>query len=216
MSTFSIEEVLQIGWRITKERFWFLAGAVLIIFVAGGIPAMVQRGTGTDNSVVVGIGRFIINLFVEMGMIRIALNLLDGKPVTLRNFWSEREKFLPFLGASILFTVMFGVGLILLIIPGIFVAATYGLYSYMIIDKNVGVVEALKMSAAATKGNKWKLLGFWLVAGLLNIIGALLLGIGLFWTLPVTAIGFAVIYRKLAAGLTPATTPATPTPVSQP
>lgn len=214
MNTFSTSEVLATGWKITKERFWFLAGATLIVMVVGNISALLDGNRGTEGPGIFGLVQFVVNLFLEMGMIRIALNLLDGKAASYRDFWSGANKILPLLGASVLFGVMFALGVVVLIVPGIIVFLTFCLFSYLIIDKGVGVMESLKMSAAATKGNKWNLLGFFVVAGLLNIGGALLLGVGLLVTIPVTTLAFASVYRTLTSILTPMVIPATPSPVA--
>lgn len=213
MNTFSIKEVLATGWKITKDNFWFLAGAVLIVMVVGNIPSMIDGGGEMGRFNGIGLVQFVLNLFLEIGMIRIVLNLLDGKEASYRNFWSDRDKFLPFLGASVLFGIMLALGFVLLIVPGVIVLVTFGLYSYLIVDKKAGVIEALKMSASLTKGNRWNLFLFLLAGFFINVGGALLLGVGLLWTIPTTTIAFAAIYRKLTGGLTPMVVPATPTPV---
>lgn len=214
MNTFSISDVLGTGWKITKERFWFLAGATLIVIVLGNISALLGSGRETEGPIIFGLVQYVLNLFLEIGMIRIALNLLDGKEASYRDFWSGANKILPLLGASVLFGIMFVIGMVLLIVPGIIVSLTFCMFYYFIIDKGVGVIESLKMSAAATKGNKWHLLGFLVVAGLLNVAGVLLLGVGLLVTVPVTTLAFAAVYRKLTANLTPMVVPATPSPVA--
>jgi uncharacterized membrane protein len=85
----------------------------------------------------------------------------------------------------------------LLIVPGIIFFIMFQYYGYFIVDKKMGPVEALKASAALTKGVRWKLFGFGLVIGLLNIGGALLLLLGLFVTIPVSQMAIAHVYRKL-------------------
>jgi uncharacterized membrane protein len=55
-----------------------------------------------------------------------------------------------------------------------------------------------------------KLLGFGIVLGLVNILGAIVLLVGLLVSIPVTALAFFYVYRKLENGLT---TPS-PAPVS--
>jgi multisubunit Na+/H+ antiporter MnhG subunit len=60
-------------------------------------------------------------------------------------------------------------------------------------------MESFERSTKLTDGQKWPLLGFFIVAAIANIIGAILLVVGLLITIPVTMIAFAHIYLKLKA-----------------
>ncbi|MDD1748632.1 MAG: hypothetical protein LUO89_02040 [Methanothrix sp.] len=50
------------------------------------------------------------------------------------------------------------VGLLLLIVPGIYILLTYSFYGLEMIDRNLGPLDALARSAEITKGVKWSLL----------------------------------------------------------
>ena len=88
-------------------------------------------------------------------------------------------------------------GLILLIIPGIIWAIKFQFFGYFIVDKGLGPIESLKQSAKITKDTKWTLFLFGLLSGLINLLGALLLLVGLFATVPTTMMAKAFVYRKL-------------------
>lgn len=89
------------------------------------------------------------------------------------------------------------IGMVLLIVPGIILALMFMLYSYFIVDKGAGAIQSIKMSVKATAGHRWQLFGFALVCVLVNIVGALLLGVGLLVTIPTTMLAGVYIYRKL-------------------
>lgn len=57
--------------------------------------------------------------------------------------------------------------------------------------------EAMKKSAEMTKGIKWGLFGVGLTFLGVIILGAICLGVGLIWAIPVTWLGAAYLYRKL-------------------
>ena len=86
-----------------------------------------------------------------------------------------------------------------MIVPGIIWAIKFQFFSYFIVDKEVGPIEALKKSAAITKGAKWDLFVFGALLGLINLAGALCVVVGLFATIPTTMVAIAFIYRKLLA-----------------
>ncbi len=57
---------------------------------------------------------------------------------------------------------MVAVGLMLLIVPGIYLGLKYQFYGYAIADKGIGPIDALKESDRMTEGAKQNLLIFWL------------------------------------------------------
>jgi uncharacterized membrane protein len=71
------------------------------------------------------------------------------------------------------------------------------MYGYVIVDRGLGPIDALKRSAAITHGARLALFGFAIVLMLLNIVGALALLIGLFVTIPISMVAMAYVYRKL-------------------
>lgn len=67
----------------------------------------------------------------------------------------------------------------------------------------MGPLESLKQSWNATKGETLQLFVFGLLMVGLNIIGALLFGIGLLVTVPITMIAVVYIYKKLSGATLP-------------
>jgi uncharacterized membrane protein len=119
---------------------------------------------------------------------------------------------LPLIGASLLFGLvivgaMIPAGLLFFLGPiGIFIAAIYGLvvyvliitrlsqFYYLLIDRAVGIVESLSLSNKLMKGHEVQFLGLGLVLGIMNIAGALAIGIGLLITIPLSFLCAVVYY----------------------
>ena len=91
-------------------------------------------------------------------------------------------------------------GTLLLIIPGIIWAVKFQFYGYFIVDEQAGPVEALIKSSMITEGAKWDLFIFGFCIGVINMLGALMLIVGLFATIPTTMVALAYVYRRLVAG----------------
>jgi uncharacterized membrane protein len=87
--------------------------------------------------------------------------------------------------------------LLLLIIPGIFFGIRLKYATYLVIDKNLGPLEAIKGSWKITRGNVWNLFFLSILLGLINLLGLLCLVIGLFITVPLSMLATAFVYRKL-------------------
>jgi len=148
-------------------------------------------------SFIVNLVFFIFNMIIAMGVIKIALKFHDGQKGKIADLFSCLNLFFKYLLGSIVYALIVLGGLILLIVPGIIWAIKFQFFSYFIVDKELGPIESLKQSAKITKGAKWTLLFFGLLAGSINLLGALLLLVGLFATVPTTMMAEAFIYRKL-------------------
>jgi len=102
-------------------------------------------------------------------------------------------------GTAVLYGLIIFGGFLLFIVPGIIWSVKFSLWSYFVVDKGLGPVQALKASSRATMGVKWDLFGFGIVCGAINILGVLCLIIGIFATYPTVIVATALVYRQLAA-----------------
>jgi len=103
---------------------------------------------------------------------------------------------LHFFISSVLYILLIVV-VIALMVCGATLFLRLSLASIVLIDLNTGTIEAFKKSMEITKGHVWKLIGFGIVFILLNIVGALVLVVGLFVTIPVTLLAYITLYRSL-------------------
>ncbi|EKD96462.1 MAG: hypothetical protein ACD_24C00035G0005, partial [uncultured bacterium] len=114
---------------------------------------------------------------------------------------STTHLWLKYLLGSLLYGAIVMIGLLLLIVPGIILAVKYQYLMYLVIDEELGPLEALGKSGRITNGNKFNLFIWGLVMALVNVVGALAFFVGLFVTIPLTSIASAYIYRKLSKGV---------------
>lgn len=88
-------------------------------------------------------------------------------------FKDSRPYWAKLFGLGLLVGLSVVVGLILFIVPGLIMIRRYYLAAYFMMDKNLGIREAMRQSAAASKnvsGYIWGLLGVTFVLGLAGII----------------------------------------------
>jgi uncharacterized membrane protein len=125
--------------------------------------------------------------------------------VDLSALWHPRP-FWKYLGASILLGLAVAIGFVLLIVPGVIFALMFLFTTFIVIDYELGPIEAMTESNRITRGHKWQLLGFGIVLTLINLLGVLALVVGLLVSIPVSTLAFAHAYRVLSgrAGATPA------------
>lgn len=199
METFHIGEALSYGWEKFKTHFlflWMMLGATLgVSFVFN----LLQKGAGEETLLgsLLGLVAIVVGFIVQLGLIRMYLDLAEGTKDKVAVLFSQHRLLWRYFGAALLFGLMVVFGLILFIIPGVYFALKYQFYSYLIVDKNLGVIEALKKSARMTDGIKWKLFGFSLVLCGLNFLGLIALVFGLLVTVPMSIMAYVYVYRTL-------------------
>ena len=80
-------------------------------------------------------------------------------------------------------------------------AIKYQFFGYLIVDRGLGPVEAIRESARVTDGAKVDLFLFGLLIIGINFLGMLALMIGLFVTVPLSLIAYAHVYRRLSGAV---------------
>ena len=207
-----IGAIVREAWEKTsgfKGTFWLAVVIQAVILLGLGI------GLGIVNWVLekLGIEFFgvisqIIQIAVMMPMVgglivlgirRSADESLDAK--TVINYF---HLLLPILGMTLLLYLLVAVGLVLLVLPGIYLAVAYTMALPVLIDKNLGPWEALEASRKAITHRWWELFALHLVLGAINLATVITLGIGLIWTYPMTIIAHGIVYRRVF-GAEPAT-----------
>ena len=201
---FSKGEAIKFGWSMVKNNLIFFVG----LFIADGLIyqalEIISKSTKENIpalSFVSDIVYLVIQIIVQMGLIKISLRICDNMRCELADFFSDLLCCLPlffkYLSGTILYLLIVLSGIILLIIPGVIWSVKYSFVGYFIVDKGLGPIEALKESSLITKGSKQDLFLFWLLISVVNFLGVLAFFIGLFVTIPITVVAIGFVYRKL-------------------
>ena len=214
MNTFSISEALAFGWETFKKNVFFLIILVLIMAVANFGVSMVLGVLGDSAPAVIlsNIVSYVITVLVSLGATKIFIDLVDGKKPSYESLYNQFPLIINFFITQVLAGLAIFAGLLLLIIPGIYLAVKLSFASYLVIDKKLGPIDALKQSYEITKGNWWNIVFLGVVSGLITLAGALALLVGLFVAVPVVMLAYAYTYRKLSGGM--GVTPAESAPVA--
>lgn len=146
----------------------------------------------------------IISIFIYLGSTRIYLNLASGKPASLLMLFKEGPKLIRTISAVILFASMVTLGLVLFILPGIYIALRFGFFMVAIVDRNMGVLESLAYSSSITTRNRWHLFGLFglslCVVFAIMLFGAIAALIGVAVVMPAIALAHVTAYRWLQYG----------------
>lgn len=198
----SFRDALSTGWSITKSRFPLLLAYLGTLILLGAARFFIEKPIDSMGvKAVLGIGFQIVNWYLTFNALGVSLKLIDEKEVTYADFWLPQSHFWFYVLATLLYGVIIGVGTLLLIVPGIIFGLMFMFYGYVMIEKNLGPIEALKESKRLTAGAKWDLFLFSLLAIGLNLLGVLALLVGVLVTMTITFIAMAHLYRQRTRAL---------------
>lgn len=206
------------GWETFKKRPWFLIGATLLFTVIGWIAGFIAGFVGGILEALVGSGvggvasffvSFTLNSLVAMGWVAFFIKAHDDISTTrIGDFWHP-QYLLKYIGTTILYVIAVFGGFLLLIVPGVIAAIAFMFALYLVVDKGLGPIEALKESARITKGNRLRLFALLGAITLVSLLGLVALVVGLLVAIPITSIAFLDAYRRLSAAAD-ASAPKTP------
>lgn len=140
---------------------------------------------------------FVIVSGLMAGLHRMAQETIEGKTPQLKDLTvllGRGPTF--FLTFSIYFVAVVG-GLALLVVPGIYVAVRYAMFGQVLAERSATPFEALHGAAVVSEGRRWELGVFLLLALVLNLAGAAVLGLGLLVTFPVSLLAISDLYRSI-------------------
>lgn len=184
---FSIKELLQFGWSKTKENYWYILQVLIISALVYGASRYL------------GVISVLVSFCVGISVTTVALLLVQGHQATLSDLFKKYSGYKIFLNyaiVSLVCWILTVLGLFLFIIPGLFFIVKLQFAKILVIDKELSAMDAIKTSWRMTEGNFWGILGYILTIVIVNIIGALLLGLGLFVTVPATMLASVKLYKK--------------------
>lgn len=199
--TFPRSEALRFGWETAKKNIKFFVVVLLILTVISYFFSSLDTAFDEDQVMlrfIVGIISWVVSSITSIGLIKIALNFVEKKESKYGDLFAHYDRTVNYMAGSILYGLIVGFGLILLIIPGIYLGLRMQFFSYFTVEKNIGPVQALKASWKITEGLTLKLLLYGLIVTGINILGALCLLIGLFWTVPTTQVATAYLFKHLS------------------
>lgn len=186
----NIGEYLGRGWDLLQPKLGIFAGYVLVLF-----------GIGLALSFVPFVVGLIVNTIISpplyAGLFIVAHKLILEEPVEFGDFFKGFEKFGVFLAAGLVSSLLTFLGTLLCIIPGIYLGIAYSFTLLFIIDQGLEFWPAMENSRKLVTRNFFPMFGFLLLLGLINLGGAILCGLGLLLTVPLTYCAMTVAYMDI-------------------
>jgi hypothetical protein len=184
------------GWELVKANFWLLVGAS---FVAG----LIAGGGGLPwIGPLVGL---ILGGPMMGGLFALILKRIRGQPATFGDAFAGFSLFLPLMLAQVVSGLLTGLGLLLCILPGIYLCVSWIFVLPLVIDKKLDFWPAMELSRKVVTKHWWAMFGLLLLCGLVAIAGLLACCVGIIVTTAVAEAAIMYAYEDIF-GARPAAT----------
>ncbi len=184
----------QVGFKLS-----FFIPFIIYALVTAALSLVQEASVGTGDDVASSLVELlfsIITLPLGVGLGLLGIRRAAGKATPVSTLWEPYANAIPIIVMYILMVVLIAAGFFLLVLPGIYLSVAYSFAPYLIVEKNMGVWQALETSRKAITEYWWRYFGLMLIALLLFILGAIPVLLGLVWVLPIIVIATGEVFLK--------------------
>jgi len=217
-------KAVSVAWKLFQENIGILVGAFVVLMVVNQVISFAQQliqmalmgaaggrpgpggGINQEQLMLLGVSTLafalisgVIQGFLMIGMIRIQLCIARGQQTSFGMLFSGGRWLLKVVIANLIFGLIVGLGIVALIVPGIYLALRYWSYQHFIIDKDCGILESFTLAGEASKGNLGESFVLFLIGFGLAILGMLMLCIGLIFTTPIAYLSMTIAYLMMSS-----------------
>lgn len=200
MNDFSKTGLIKEAWELFKKNLnvvLMLIGVYFVYYLAQyGVNYLFRESA---LAAILSLVFLIFFLILQLGSYNLILKVVDHKTPTLKDLYTYPDmamKIVRNIVAGIIVGFIVLGGLLLFVIPGIYLAVRLMFYTYYIVDKDAGIMDSIQRSWKLTQGGVINLFLLGVLFVIINFIGALFFGIGLAVTLPLTFLATAILYRR--------------------
>lgn len=197
--TFTVSEVIKTSWDLLKKQIVPLVGIFIgYMIVAGIISFIISPSTPSVGRQLLGsLISLCVSSFFVLGYYKNLFQTIDGMEPQFSAYKEQAPKLVTAILTSLLIGIIVIIGMFLLILPGIYLALRLQFSIMFIVEENTGVIDSMKRSWAITDGQILPLFVLVLASIGIGIVGALLLGVGLFVAMPLIYMMLCYTYRIL-------------------
>ena len=227
-------EVIGEAWGLYKAHWQHLLPIALVVYVALGLITLLLAWALGFFGALLGSLIGVVGLFWLQGaLVEAVADVRDGRADLSigETFQRAQQHIGPLLIAGILAGLAIAVGLLLLIVPGLYLLTIWSVLIPAIVLEGRPAMEAFGRSRELVSGHGWQAFGVIVLGFLILLAVSIVISLLLFWlegalgafirnvvtntiTVPFVALALTVMYFRLKALKEPAT--AVPPPVAEP
>jgi len=189
------------GWQQLKKYFLELLLISVIGIVIGAPLGLFRVGADTvgAGAAILGIFGFAYSLLivqpVDYGISFANLRAARGDKLEIKDMFEAFKNYVNAILANLLAGAIIVIGLVLLIVPGIIFACKLAFVPYLVVDRKMEAIEAVKESWRMTGGYAWKVFLIGLLAIPISIAGLICFGVGIIFAIMWIRLAFASLYH---------------------
>lgn len=207
--TFKIGDIFREAWRLTKGNKGLIWGATLLAgaivmgcnFLLGvlGVPdgqeqmAAGEWFTGYGLSLLKGFILTPISAPIMTGFFLVCIKRTANVPVEISELFAYFKLVPNLVILSIMSTVLLYIGLALFVLPGIYLMVAYAFAMPLMVEKKLSPWQALEASRRAVTHHWFSVFGVGALLYLTFIVSMITV-IGPIWVLPMSMIGYSLVY----------------------
>ncbi len=225
----SIGNSLSHGWDVMKKNFLILLLTVIVVAIITGPTQVFRWNFGPEHHMhwhnfdgwdwhTSGLGLLAIGMLATiMVLFALAYAILvvpvfkyGARMIFVQAVRGERpdfnllvkgfrQNYLGIVLAGLLVFALVGMGIILLIVPGIIIACRLAFVGYLVMDKNLDPIKAIEESWRLTRGYGWTIFGMAILSFFIIIAGLCVLFVGVFPASAWIGSAFATLYQDVQA-----------------
>tara|TARA_B100000700_G_scaffold311422_1_gene393227 strand:- start:286 stop:912 length:627 start_codon:yes stop_codon:yes gene_type:complete len=197
--TFSISDLFQQAWIKFKTQpiFWVLITVLSIVVGAVG-----DYGLDIDAetfeikfSSFIGLIMSLISAYLTASITLMYIKFMRGESISFHDLLAiDFNKFVHYILAVLISGVLMIFGFFLLIVPGFYLMARLMFVQYLVLDKDIGFMDAINLSFKMSNGHTLDLISFIFAMFFLLLLGFLSLFLGILIAIPVSSLASAQLY----------------------
>jgi uncharacterized membrane protein len=198
------------GWKQLWKYFLILFLIGIIFFAISSVFSVPQwvitRGETADEFTGVGLllgllgvvySLLIVNP-VNYGQTYAYLKASRGDKVEIKDMFAAFKNYWNAVLASLIVSIIVGIGFLLLIVPGIIFACKLAFVPYLVVDKKMTMGKAIDTSWRMTKGHAGKVFCIGLLGIPIVLLGLICLGVGVIISIMWINAAFASLYYAVS------------------
>jgi hypothetical protein len=223
--------IIREAWELYKAHWQHLLPLALVVFLGLGLISLLLAAALGAFGALLGSLIGIVGLFWLQGaLVEAVSDVRDGRAdLTMGDTFKRAQPHIGRLAiAGILAGLGIAIGLVLLIVPGLYLMTIWSVLIPVIVLEGRGVMEAFGRSRELVSGNGWNAFGVIVLSFLILIAAGIVIGIAFVWvsgvlgvfvrnvvsntlTAPFVALAWTLMYYKLHELKEPVVAPAEPT-----
>ncbi len=147
---------------------------------------------------VVGIIAVFVALYLAGGITDVMLRTARGEKTTIGQFFGGGRFMGKMFVGGFCQQLAVGIASLACLVPGVILSLGLALWTFLVVDRNMGGVDALKESWELTKGHKMNIFLLLLLQFVVLLAGQLACGLGGLVAQPIVLVSNAFVYMRLS------------------